>query len=93
MKRIKNWLTKRKKGRRDVALEALSMSLKTTDAHIVALARLGFIKPEDLAREARNNKANAEYLLRMIEERETKRKERLQDMAENRREGDPEYEK
>ena len=70
MKKIKNWLNSRKKNRHDIALELLSSSLKASDAHIVALARLGFISPEALVREAFNNKANAEYLLKMIEARE-----------------------
>lgn len=36
--------------------------------YLVALARLCFIKPENLQREAINVKANAEYLLKIIED-------------------------
>lgn len=36
--------------------------------HIVAIARLSMIKPQTLFKEARNVKANAEFLMRMAEE-------------------------
>lgn len=36
--------------------------------YLIALARLLFIKPENLMREAANVKANAEYLLKIIED-------------------------
>ncbi len=35
--------------------------------HLIAMARLSLIKPERLVKEAQNTKANADYLLRMIE--------------------------
>lgn len=35
--------------------------------HIIALARLTFIKPERLVEEAKNVQANADYLLKMTQ--------------------------
>lgn len=46
-------------------VEALKAALKANEAFIVALARLTFVKPSNLIREAKNTKANAEYLLEM----------------------------
>jgi len=48
-------------------LVMLSNNQKASDDHLIALARLSFIKPETLAREAKNVQANAEYLVKMIE--------------------------
>jgi len=69
IKRLKN-LIKRKHqpSEAEIAVGVLGYALKTTDAHLVALARLLFIKPSTLVREAHNIKANAEYLLEMLEE-------------------------
>lgn len=41
--------------------------LQSTNDNLIAVARLSLIKPDILVREARNIKANAEYLLKMIE--------------------------
>ena len=46
-----------------------------SNAHIVALARLMFIKSSVWVREAQNTKANTDYLLKMIEELELQTKE------------------
>ena len=63
-------LIKRKPSLEQQGIEALSVSLRVSDAHLVALARLLFIKPSQLVREAHNTKANAEYILEMVDERE-----------------------
>ena len=59
LKKIKSYLTK--KPNRVAILAGMN------NAHLIALARLMFIKPEALAREARNNKDNGKYLLEMAE--------------------------
>jgi len=59
---------KRQPSEAEMAVGALGYALKTTDAHLIALARLLFIKPSTLVREAHNVKKNAEYLLEMLEE-------------------------
>jgi hypothetical protein len=51
-------------------LEAIRTAQSVSDAHLIALCRLTFIKPSQLVREAHNIKANAEYLLEMIKEQE-----------------------
>lgn len=48
--------------------------LKYLQGHLIALARLNFIKPERLVEEAENVKANGEYLFKMIEAREKMKK-------------------
>ena len=71
MEKIKKLIKRNKSEERLItAIESLSVSLRVSDAHLVALARLGFIKPSSLVREAHNIKANAEYILEMVEERE-----------------------
>ena len=62
IKKIKNLLTNKK-------IKILSENQRVSDTHLIAIARLMFIKPADLVREAKNNKANGEYLLKMIEAR------------------------
>ncbi len=48
--------------------ESLSVEAFTKQqAHIIAIARLSFIKPDVLVREAENFKANGEYLFAMIQ--------------------------
>jgi hypothetical protein len=47
-------------------ISALTQNQALND-HILALARLSFIKPENLYREANNNKANTEYMLKLLE--------------------------
>ena len=54
----------------DVRLEAIRGSLTTYQEHLIAIARLCFIKPSTLVREAQNTKVNAEYLLELIKEQE-----------------------
>ena len=44
----------------------LAYSINRTNDHLIALARLVFVRPEVLVREARNVKANGEYLAKMI---------------------------
>lgn len=63
-RKVKGWL----KGKPNKELEALKASQKAHDTFLIALARLTFIKPSNLMREAQNIKANAEYLLKMTEE-------------------------
>jgi len=41
--------------------------LNTVEEHVIAIARLSLIKPDRLKTESKNNKANADYLLRMVE--------------------------
>ena len=70
MKKIKEYLTRK----RDIklALSIVAEAQKTSDTHLIALARLAFIKPAQLVREAQNNKDNAEYLLKMTNELQKK---------------------
>ncbi len=51
-------------------IETLYESQKAHDAFLIALARLAFIKPSQLMREAQNVKANAEFILEMTKEAE-----------------------
>jgi hypothetical protein len=55
-------------------IQQLGEAVRVTDSHLIALARLSFIKPEVLAREAFNLKANSEYLLKMIEAKKKEEK-------------------
>ena len=71
MNKIKTYFLRHKA--RKEAIKVLGHSLRTTDAHLVAIARLSFIKPSLLTKEAKNHKANAEYLLKMTEERENEK--------------------
>jgi hypothetical protein len=43
------------------------------ERHLIALARLSFIKPDRLVEEANNLEANAEYLHKMIKSKEDKK--------------------
>jgi hypothetical protein len=52
----------------EVAIVQMYNMVNNLNDHLIALARLAFIKPEALHREAKNVKSNAEYLLKMIEE-------------------------
>jgi len=70
LNKIKNLFTKRKR-----EIEIISNNQKVSDTHLIAIARLLFIKPKDLVREAENVKANGEYLVKMIEAREEKQNE------------------
>jgi len=45
-------------------------SQEAMNANLIAVARLSFIKPSTLLREALNTKANTEYLLEMIKEQD-----------------------
>lgn len=69
------WL-KRKPSKVNLALRAIVSSLRTSDSVLIALARLTFIKPADLIREAQNVKSNAEYLVGMTEARKKLLKEK-----------------
>jgi hypothetical protein len=55
------------KANQEVVIGMVALEQNSIKEHLIAIARLNFIKPETLAREAKNNKANAEYLLKMIE--------------------------
>lgn len=55
------------KSDQDKAIVAVYNQLLNTNDNLVAVARLSLIKPDVLVREARNIKANAEYLLKMVE--------------------------
>jgi hypothetical protein len=46
--------------------------LNTVEEHVIAIARLSLIKPDRLKKESKNNKANADYLLRMVENEKEK---------------------
>lgn len=48
----------------------LNQRANNTDVHLIALCRLLFIKPEVLIREVNNAKANGEYLLKLMNERQ-----------------------
>lgn len=50
-----------------VVIGTMIQNQEIQNAYIIALARLLFIKPETLDREAKNFKSNAEYLLKLIE--------------------------
>ena len=43
-------------------LVQLSDGLRILESHMIAIARLQFIKPENLIREAKNTEANSNYL-------------------------------
>lgn len=53
---------------------ALVASQQISNTHIIALARLMFIKPESLLREANNVRANADYLLELVKLQEELKK-------------------
>jgi len=55
-------LLKRKPDR----VKLLEMRAYRTDAHLIAICRLMFIKPEVLLREVNNIKANWEYITELI---------------------------
>lgn len=50
-----------------LAIGMTNESLNRLFAHVIALARLQFIEPDVLIREADNIRANAEYILKMQE--------------------------
>ena len=55
-------------------VQMIANNQRASDAHMIALARLAFIKPEQLVREAQNHKKNAEYLLKMVEAKQKGKK-------------------
>jgi len=57
----------RKKNSMELKINMLHQSSITTNEHLIAIARLLFIKPENLYRESRNIKANADYAMKLIE--------------------------
>jgi len=69
LERIKWWLFG-KELKRQIELELVKQATTANNEHLVAMARLCFIKPSTLVREAHNIKSNAEYLLEMIKENE-----------------------
>lgn len=64
--KIKKWFTK-EDDKRDEMILQLAQANQITNNHLIALARLMFIKPETLLREAKNLKSNAEYLLALMD--------------------------
>ena len=54
----------------DQKLEEVQRLLTINNDHLIAIARLSFIKPSRLVTEAQNTKENAEYLLEMIKAKE-----------------------
>jgi len=68
--RIKSWFPKKKLTREQQMLVNLADAFSISHNHLIAMARLTFIKPQVLVREAKNIKANGEYLLKMLEEKE-----------------------
>lgn len=52
---------------RSTPMNIMGNRANSTDAHLIALCRILFIKPEVLYREVNNNKANAEYILKLLE--------------------------
>ena len=76
-KKIKELFSKQKQLRQEeqiraimTIVEAVINSQEISDSHLIALARLSFIKPEVLVREGHNIKGNAEYLLEMVKAQE-----------------------
>lgn len=67
MKNIFNTLFRRNKINEQQVIGMMYNEQQKANAHVIALARLLFIKPERLVEESKNYKANAEYLLQMIE--------------------------
>ena len=59
---------KKKLNKDQLAILTVNEGLKTLQTHMIAIARLQFIKPETLVREAQNIKSNGEYLVKMVEE-------------------------
>jgi hypothetical protein len=54
-------------------LVRLFEQIQQTDNHLIALARLAFVKPDALYRESQNIKENGEYLIKLLEAK-TKKK-------------------
>jgi len=50
--------------------ETVLNAVNAYQTHLIAIARLAFIKPSTLVREAQNTKANAEYILELTKELE-----------------------
>jgi len=71
MKLLKK-LFKKKLTRDQIVMVQLNDNIKGVENHLIAIARLQFIKPEALVREASNTKANAKYLLELIKIKEKK---------------------
>ena len=67
-------LFKKRPSKNERAIVAVYEELKRTQSilnmveeHVIAVARLSLIKPDRLKEESKNNKANAEYLTKMLE--------------------------
>jgi hypothetical protein len=71
MNNLLNKILHREKRLTDEQLAILQINegLKILENHMVAIARLHFIKPETLVREVNNMKANMDYLQSLIRER------------------------
>ena len=67
LSKIKKLWNNRNNNEEKMVIGSLSNQVNMTETHLIAIARLLFIKPENLVREAKNNKANGEYILKMSE--------------------------
>lgn len=68
LKKILRKILNRKPKREQLLLEFLINTSKMQNEHLIAIARLSFIKPSALVRESRNYKKNAEFLNEMLKE-------------------------
>lgn len=66
MKNLLKKIFKRKPSKTDIALFSLSQGIQILENHMLAIARLQFIKPETLIREANNIEENSKYLKELI---------------------------
>ena len=73
--KIKN-IFKKKLSNEAKAILTLNDNIRVLQTHLIALARLGFVNPERLAEEARNHKANGEYIIKMLNKKEVKKDDR-----------------
>ena len=70
---LKAFLNRFKRPRRtDLMIGTIGYQQQVLERHLIALARLTFIKPDRLVAEANNLEANTEYLGKMIKAREKK---------------------
>jgi len=69
-KLLKRLYAKPRETEKQLTIPRLNAEINVTNNHLIALARLLFIKPETLYREANNIKANGEYLLQLLQEQQ-----------------------
>ncbi len=73
LNKIKSWFPKKGLNKDQQIIMSLINAFTISQNHLIAMARLTFIKPEVLNREAKNIKSNAEYLFKMIEAEKEKK--------------------